>query len=132
MAHLHASHFGSHAPPFDAQAFLTPGAQPIGHTEDEPEAIFSGHVLTASMPLWQQLRQRRPASEKGLVRGELRHLLDTSYQLGLNGEIAPVQVLEVVRSRSEVKTITVRDLRNLAQELVTHLNCYGCVSAPDC
>lgn len=128
MAHLHESHFSPHANPFDAQTFFTPGSRAVGHTEDEPEAVFSGHVLTTSMPLWRELKENGPTnSSPELARKELRNLLSTSYRLGLRNEIAPVQILELLRMRAVRRSITVQHLRNLAVELSQHLRCYGYV-----
>lgn len=129
MKHLEEAHFHPHAQPFDAQGFFTPGSHPAGHTEDEPEAIFSGHVLTTSMPLWQKIKQEghytSPVLSPDARRTELSTLLSTSYSLGLRGEIAPVQILEILRYRAKTRTITVQQLQSLAKALKEHLRCYG-------
>lgn len=130
MAHLHQNHFDPHAPPFNAQQFLAPGSQPVGKTEDEPEAIISGHVLTASMPLWRKIKQDGHAmasSTPDARRAELSTLLNSSFRLGLRGEIAPVQILEILKFRAQTTAITVSQLQLLAGELSQYLKCYGCV-----
>ncbi|KAF2096855.1 hypothetical protein NA57DRAFT_58741 [Rhizodiscina lignyota] len=129
MHHLEEAHFGPLAHPFDAHTFLDPGLQPTIHPEDDPEALYSGHVLTASMPLWQKVREDGPVkTAPEIMRRELNSLLNSSYQLGLRNEIAPVQILQLLRMRhAEIreKSITVENLNMLANELTKYLRCYG-------
>ena len=129
MQHLHESHFGPLAHPFDAHKFLDPAAQPTNSPEDDPEAVISGHVLTASMPLWQKVKEEGPVkTSPEAIRKELDTLLNSSFQLGLRNEIAPVQILQLLRMRNAEmpeKVITVQDLQRLAEELVKYLKCYG-------
>jgi hypothetical protein len=132
MHHLEDSHFGPLAHQFDPHTFLDPGLQPSTNPEDDPDAVFSGHVLTASMPLWQKVRQEGSVkTSPDAVRRELSSLLESSYQLGLRNEIAPVQIMQLLRMRrAELKdrVITVEDLKRLANGLEQYLRCYGYVS----
>ena len=110
-------------------------------------SIETGHVLTASMPLWQKVQKARESQAQNsgvpmVLRDEapdgfpgqasaspeeLQALLDSSFQLGLQNEMAPVQILQALRVRSEAKMISVGTLRRLVAELLKHLRCYGYV-----
>ena len=131
MAHLEAAQFGPLAHSFDAHTFFDPvaHAQPAGLPEDDPEAIFSGHVLTTSLPLWQRVREEGPIkTSPEMVRRELDVLLHSSFQLGLRNEIAPVQILQLLRMRNAQmpgKAMKVQDLQRLAAELGKYLKCHG-------
>lgn len=129
MHHLDAAHFGSHVHPFNAHTFLDPGLHPSNSPEDDPEALFSGHVLTTSMPLWQKIREEGPMKTSSeIARKEIDMLLSSSFQLGLRNEIAPVQILQLLRMRNEERRnnyMTIEDLKRLAVELRKYLKCYG-------
>lgn len=134
MEHLDQSHFGPHEHQFNAGTFFTPGSHVVNPAEYQAEddekgkALFSGHVLTASMPLWQKVSEGGPINTSPeITRKELDALLHQSFQLGLKNEVAPVQVLELIRMRANegTRTITIENIRKVVSELSIHLKCYG-------
>ncbi|KAL8806611.1 MAG: hypothetical protein Q9182_001259 [Xanthomendoza sp. 2 TL-2023] len=56
---------------------------------------------------------------------ELMKLLALSYDLPLNGEMAPVQALQIIRNHARASELTQRDFRLLTERLFKYMNCYG-------
>ncbi|KAL8816672.1 MAG: hypothetical protein Q9223_004362, partial [Gallowayella weberi] len=56
---------------------------------------------------------------------ELMKLLALSYDLPLNGEMAPVQALQIIRNHARAAELTPRDFRLLTERLFKYMNCYG-------
>lgn len=56
---------------------------------------------------------------------ELMKLLALSYDLPLNGEMAPVQALQIIRAHDRAPELTLQDFRLLTERLFKYMNCYG-------
>ncbi|KAL8676087.1 MAG: hypothetical protein Q9186_007363, partial [Xanthomendoza sp. 1 TL-2023] len=56
---------------------------------------------------------------------ELMKLLALSYDLPLNGEMAPVQALQIIRNHARASELSQGDFRSLTERLFKYMNCYG-------
>ena len=84
------------------------------------------------MPLWQRVRASGPIDfseeQAETTRREIVQLLHSSYQLGLQHEVTPVQVLQALRDRALQTFISIATMRVLVTEMRKILRCYGYVS----
>ncbi|KAL8714390.1 MAG: hypothetical protein Q9220_001723 [cf. Caloplaca sp. 1 TL-2023] len=92
-------------------------------------AQLSGHALMFSCPPDRHYHEN-PNDEDyhklpDLPSPELMKLLALSYDLPLNGEMAPVQALQIIRSHDRASEITLRDFKSLTERLFKYMNCYG-------
>ena len=98
-------------------------------------AQLSGHALMFSCPPDQHYHEN-PNDEQyhelpDIPNPELMKLLALSYDLPLNGEMAPVQALQIIRTHERAQELTLQDFHSLTARLFKYMNCYGWV-APRC
>ena len=98
-------------------------------------AQLSGHALMFSCPPDRHYHEN-PNDEHyhelpDISNPELMKLLALSYDLPLNGEMAPVQALQIIRTHERARELTLQDFQSLTARLFKYMNCYGWV-APCC
>ncbi|KAL8731102.1 MAG: hypothetical protein Q9166_003630 [cf. Caloplaca sp. 2 TL-2023] len=92
-------------------------------------AQLSGHALMLSCPPDRHYHEN-PNDDHyhqlpEIPNPELMKLLALSYDLPLNGEMAPVQALQIIRNHARSSEITRRDFASLTERLFRYMNCYG-------
>ncbi|KAI4280533.1 MAG: hypothetical protein L6R38_004395 [Xanthoria sp. 2 TBL-2021] len=92
-------------------------------------AQLSGHALMFSCPPDRHYHEN-PNDEHyhempDIPNPELMKLLALSYDLPLNGEMAPVQALQIIRTHERAPELTLQDFRSLTERLFKYMNCYG-------
>ncbi|KAL8912823.1 MAG: hypothetical protein Q9172_007424 [Xanthocarpia lactea] len=92
-------------------------------------AQLSGHALMLSCPPDQHYDEIANDDHDhelpDIPNPELMKLLALSYDLPLNGEMAPVQALQIIRTHARASEMTLQDFRSLTERLFKYMNCYG-------
>lgn len=121
----------------------------VERSSDADGEFFSGHALMATCPPESDMEMHPdipfghclphshesdgmngvPSKQKtwDLSKSDLANLLDLSKRLDLNGEITPVMAWGMVLGHPRFLELTDVDLKNMSEELLPKVRCYGYV-----